>query len=97
MSHAISPFQDSKSVHINLSLSTHGEFRAILVKRGLSMQEVFERLASEIVDDNAYLLKILDDISVQKRNKELKKFTSKDADSIFDLIEKQSPLGESNE
>jgi len=97
VSHAISPFQDSKSVHINLSLVTHGEFRAILVKRGLSMQEVFERLASEIVDDNAYLLKILDDISVQKRNKDLKKFTSKDADSIFDMIEKQSPLGDSSE
>lgn len=97
MSHAISPFQDSKSVHINLSLITHGEFRAILVKRGLSMQEVFERFANEVVEDNPHLLKILDDITVQKKNKELKKFTSKDADSIFDLIEKQSPLGDSSE
>lgn len=97
MSHAISPFQDSKSVHINLSLATHGEFRAVLVRRGLSMQEVFERLAGEVVEDNPHLLKILDDIAVQKKNKELKKFTSKDADSIFDLIEKQSPLGDSNE
>lgn len=97
MSHAISPFQDSKSVHINLSLVTHGEFRAILVKRGLSMQEVFERFANEVVEDNPHLLKILDDITVQKKNKELKKFTSKDADSIFDLIEKQSPLGDSSE
>ena len=73
MSHAISPFQDNKSVHINLSLSTHGEFRAILVKRGLSMQEVFERFASEVVEGNASFLKILDDIAKQQRNKEFKR------------------------
>lgn len=97
MSHAISPFQDSKSVHINLSITTHGEFRAILVKKGLSMQEVFERLASEIVDDNTYLLKMLDDIAVKKKNKELKKFSKTDTESIFDMIERDSPLGESDE
>jgi len=97
VSHAISPFQDSKSVHINLSITTHGEFRAILVKKGLSMQEVFERLASEIVDDNNYLLKMLDDIAVKKKNKELKKFSKTDTESIFDMIERDSPLGESDE
>lgn len=97
MSHAISPFQDSKSVHINLSITTHGEFRAILVKKGLSMQEVFERLASEIVDDNTYLLKMLDDIAVKKKNKELKKFSKTDTESIFYMIERDSPLGESDE
>jgi len=97
VSHAISPFQDSKSVHINLSITTHGEFRAILVKKGLSMQEVFERLASEIVDDNTYLLKMLDDIAVKKKNKELKKFSKTDTESIFDMIERDSPLGESDE
>jgi len=97
VSHAISPFQDSKSVHINLSITTHGEFRAILVKKGLSMQEVFERLASEIVDDNTYLLKMLDDIAVKKKNKELKKFSKTDTESIFYMIERDSPLGESDE
>lgn len=97
MSHAISPFQDSKSVHVNLSITTHGEFRAVLVKKGLSMQEVFERLASEVVDGNVYLLKMLDDITVKKRNKELKKFSKVDTESIFDMIERESPLGESDE
>jgi hypothetical protein len=97
VSHAISPFQDSKSVHVNLSITTHGEFRAVLVKKGLSMQEVFERLASEVVDGNVYLLKMLDDITVKKRNKELKKFSKVDTESIFDMIERESPLGESDE
>ena len=97
MSHAISPFQDSKSVHINLSITTHGEFRAILVKRGLSMQEVFERLASEVVDGNSYLLKMLDDVSAKKKNKELKKFSKTDTESIFDMIERDGPLGDSDD
>jgi len=97
VSHAISPFQDSKSVHINLSITTHGEFRAILVKRGLSMQEVFERLASEVVDGNSYLLKMLDDVSAKKKNKELKKFSKTDTESIFDMIERDGPLGDSDD
>ena len=35
-------FETKKSVHINLTKSVHAELRSMLVKKGLSMQEVFD-------------------------------------------------------
>ncbi len=90
---SISPFQLKKSIHINLNKDTHAEFRIALFKRGLSMQEVFEFLAVNIVDGNEELTKFLDEIEYNKKNKVFtKKVNSTDADSIFDAINQHNPL-----
>ena len=60
-------YQTRKSVHINLTKSTHSELRIMLLKKGLSMQVVFDRLASMICDKNSYLLNVLDTIETEKK------------------------------
>ena len=92
MTKRYSDFQTKKSVHINLARGTHSELRTELFHRHLSMQEVFENLAILIVEEDAYLCNVLDKIEEEKRNKQIKKLRSSDAESIFQEIEKDNPF-----
>lgn len=51
------------------------------------MQEVFNHLASLVVEEDPVLMRILDDIEVQKRDRHIKQVSVSDAESIFGLIE----------
>ena len=86
-------FETKKSVHINLTKSTHAGLRIELFERGLSMQEVFNALASAICEGDNYIHKFLDEIQENKKQKTIKQVTNSDAESIFNVIEDQSPLG----
>jgi hypothetical protein len=56
------------------------------------MQEVFDKLASGIVENDPSLIEILDDLVLQKRDNSLKRFSKTDSDSIFDVIESSNPF-----
>jgi hypothetical protein len=91
----LSQFQTHKSVHIKLTTGTHSRFRIATFERGLSMQEVFEALACEVVDGNSHISKILDNLEYNKKHKLTnKKVNSSDAESVFDAIASSSPFGE---
>ena len=92
MSKSYSDFQTKKSVHINLTRGTHSEFRTELFQRHLSMQEVFENLAVLIIEKDPYLCGILDRIEEDKKNKQIRKLRSSDAESIFRAIEDDNPF-----
>lgn len=85
-------FETKKSVHINLTKSTHAELRTILLRRGLSMQEVFDNLASRICDRETYLCDVLDQIEREKRERQIKKVSKTDSESVFNLIELDNPF-----
>jgi len=85
-------FETKKSVHINLTKSTHSGLRIELFERGLSMQEVFNALASAICEGDQYIHNMLDEIQTKKKEKTIKQVTNSDAESIFNVIEDQSPL-----
>ena len=85
-------FETKKSVHINLTKSTHSGLRIELFERGLSMQEVFNALASAICEGDQYIHSMLDEIQTKKKEKTIKQVTNSDAESIFNVIEDQSPL-----
>lgn len=85
-------FETKKSVHINLTKSTHSGLRIELFERGLSMQEVFNALASAICEGDQYIHSMLDEIQAKKKEKTIKQVTNSDAESIFNVIEDQSPL-----
>ncbi len=85
-------YQTKKSVHINLTKSTHSELRIILLQMGLSMQEVFDTIASMICEKDDYMMKTLSEIERLKREKQIKKVSKTDAESIFDLIESDNPF-----
>lgn len=44
-------------------------------------------MAALVVEENPVLVKILDDIEIQKRDRHIKQVTPTDAESIFELIE----------
>lgn len=76
--------------------STHAAFRVALIKRNLSMQEVFNHLAALVVEEDPMLMKVLDEIEIQKRDRHIKQVTPTDAESIFELIESDLVASEIN-
>lgn len=85
-------FETRKSVHINLTRETHAALRSYLFQQHLSMQEVFEELARQIVEEQPHMLDTLSSIAQSKRKKATKKLSSTDAESIFKVIEESNPL-----
>jgi len=88
----MSDFETKKSVHINLTKSTHASLRIELIRRGLSMQETFDHLASLICENDPALVEKLDEIEMLKRNKQLRQVKSSDADSVYRMINQDSPI-----
>jgi hypothetical protein len=56
------------------------------------MQEVFNRLASLICEQNPHLSRLLDGIELEKKERQIKQVTRTDAESIFELIETANPF-----
>jgi hypothetical protein len=85
-----------KSVHFNLLTETHAEFRVLAFRKKLSMQEIVEGLISRLVNGDPALVKIVEKISSEKGDKELRKVVGTDAESVFDVIEKYDILKDSS-
>ena len=81
-----------KSVHFNLSKNAHAAFRIACFERSLSMQEVVEEFVQRILAGNPQILKMLDDVAENKKQKTEKSFSKSDVQSIFDLLEEDDPL-----
>lgn len=89
----MSRFQTHKSVHVKLTTGTHSDLRVELFKRSLSMQEVLEAIACEIVSGNTHISKILDELEYNKKHKiNTKKVVKSDVESVFDAIASDSPF-----
>jgi len=58
------------------------------------MQEVFEDLAIQIIEEQPYMLDTLLSIADKKKRKAVSKMTSTDAESIFRAIEDANPLSD---
>ena len=73
---------------------THTDFKKAVVSRDLSMQEVFEHLASMVGDDHPALKKILDEYVHLKRSKKIEKLQAKYTENLYDVIGDDNPFGE---
>src|SRR4030067_3247469 len=76
-----------KGVHIKLMPDTHAEFRILLIRRGLSMQEVFEEFAQRTITDDRSCIELLDDLIDKKGLKLVSQMIPRVAQSIFSAIE----------
>lgn len=83
---------NKKSVHFNISKNAHAAFRIACFERSLSMQEVFEEFVQQILAENPHMLKMLDQVEENKKNRAEKRFSKQDVESIFDILEGQSPI-----
>jgi TRAP-type mannitol/chloroaromatic compound transport system substrate-binding protein len=76
-----------KSVHFNLTKDSHTALKMACTARSLSMQEVVEAFAKRIEIEDNKMLKFLDEVVEQKKQKANKNFSKTDIDSIFNMIE----------
>ena len=80
-----------KSVHINLTRATHTEFRKALFDYSLSMQEVFERFAFLVGENDPHAMSIIESAYNDKRESALK-VTEREAKNLYDAISEIDPF-----
>ena len=85
-------FESKKTIHFTLSREAHAGLRIACFKAKLSMQEVFEELAQKISAESPDMVKLLAELSEFKTKKIIKKLSDTDAESLFNIIEQESPL-----
>jgi len=85
-------FETRKSLHINLTRETHASLRIICFQHRLSMQEVIEEAAIQMIEETPYMVKMLLDLAEKKRKKAVKRIAKSDAESIFKVIEDANPF-----
>ena len=85
-------FYTKKSVHFNLSKNAHAAFRIACFERSLSMQEVVEEFVQRVLAGHPDVLRLLDEVAENKKNKAEKKFSKSDVESIFSLLEGEDPF-----
>jgi len=81
-----------KSVHVSLFAKTHIDFKKATVERGLSMQEVFEHLASLVADGHPSIVKLLDEYAILKKERLVSSLEEKYTDNLYDAIGHDNPF-----
>lgn len=81
-----------RAVHLKLLPETHAGIRLLCTKRGISMQELFEEFAQLVLIDDPRAGPIVDNLVIRKRERYYRRLSRTDAESIFDIIELESPL-----
>lgn len=76
-----------KSVHFSLTKDSHTALKMACAARSLSMQEVIEAFAKRIEIEDNKMLKFLDDVVEEKKQRSNKSFSKLDVESIFNMIE----------
>ena len=71
---------------------THSALRVMCFKHDVTMQDVFEELAQNIAAEMPHMIEFLNSVALKKKNKEIKKLSSSDAETIFSIIQQESPL-----
>lgn len=90
-------FQDRKGVHIKMDKEVHAALRAELFKHAMSMQEIFDEFAKQLVLGNKSAKNILQSLAIRKlreavngkvsaRQKRKEEMGELDADMLYDLI-----------
>lgn len=82
-------FVTRKSVHIHLQKDTHAEFRIILLKESLTMQEVIEECVERIVQNDKYMEKLIE-ACVHKRITGERKIADLEAEELYKIIESEN-------
>ena len=89
MSSALKSLERRKSLHINLTSSSHSSLRIECFKREITMQDFFQEVSRLVESESQIALSIMDNVAEKKRAKELEKFTKNDVDSLYNMIEKE--------
>jgi hypothetical protein len=94
MTKLLSELEGRKTVHVGVNASSHAGFRIQCFKYGLSMQEVFEEFVVRIANEEADAIEFLAELKSDKKLKTVKKLKNIDIESIYDMINAESPLSD---
>ena len=92
MAKDIIDFETKKSIHFTITRETHSNLRVACFKHKVSMQDVFEEISQKISAGAPEMMSFLKDLSMQKRDRAIKKLSESDAESLFNVIEEESPI-----
>ncbi len=94
MTKQFNELSERKTVHVSINSSSHHGFRIQCFKYGLSMQEVFEEFVVRIANEEADSLEFLSELKIDKKSKTVNKLKNIDVESIYDMINEESPLSD---
>ena len=89
MSKSLKSLERRKSLHFNLTASSHSALRIQCFKREITMQDFFQEVSKLVESESQIVLSIMDSVSEKKKSKELEKFTKSDVDSLYNMIERE--------
>lgn len=81
-----------RAVHVKLLPDTHAALRLLCIQRGISMQEFIEEMAQRAINNDPLIQDIVDELVTTKKERYYKQLSRTDAESLYDLIEFESPL-----
>ena len=91
-------FDVRKHLHVKLFTKTKNELKVMAHRMDMSLQEIFERLAQCIVDEDPYIIRVLNEHKIEKENNTTKSFFSEtDMDTLLDTIQRNSPLKDNDD
>ena len=91
-------FDVRKHLHVKLFTKTKNELKVVAHRMDLSMQEIFERLAQCIIDEDPYIIRMLNEYKLGKENAEAKSmFSETDTETLLDVIQRNSPLKDNDD
>lgn len=85
-------FETKKTIHFNITRETHSSLRILCFKNRLSMQEVYEEISQRIAAESPEMIQLLESLAQDKRDRVIKKLSETDAESVYNIIEKENPL-----
>ena len=88
----LTDFETKKTVHFNISRESHSALRITCFKNRLSMQEVFEEISQRIASESPDMIRMLEELAFKKREKIISSMSETDANSLFNIIERENPL-----
>jgi len=81
-----------KTLHVNLTTSSHAGLRIECFKHRISMQEAIEEFAHLISIGHTGMISLLESVQKKKIKNQIKKIESADADAIYNILEIESPF-----
>ena len=86
-------FETKKTIHFNITREAHSKVRISCFKHRLSMEEVYEELSQRIAAESPEMVSLIEDLAQKKRDRIIEKLSETDAESLYNIIEKENPLG----
>lgn len=83
-----------KSVHVEMPSEVHTQLRAALFRNGnISIQALVREIAIRVATHDPIMMSIIEDMQVRRLDTELKGISKTDAEDLFNILERVSPLG----